>query len=263
MKWLALRQKSEQIELVLDTVTKNNLLVGLFQGIACMKAITNNDILVVAPDPYRYLARKLSHEIAKKTGLNAAYWTIKQYEDNEFQVGAARYVILLGNPDENPLTKDYLPTIGKNLINRYGACYGYDGSKAVVFGEGNLDQNESFQKLRKGITDNPPEKNSQSAASSSPELGYKTKLYLYTMMTIAWSIEFTVKVICQLPIAILFHIFGGRGTYKRISRESREADEADELSERQEDLRNEQTGLAIAFFLTETFDHMVKATDAN
>jgi hypothetical protein len=38
-------------------------------------------------------------------------FAIKQYEDNEFQLGAARYVILLGNSDENSLAKDYLPLI--------------------------------------------------------------------------------------------------------------------------------------------------------
>jgi hypothetical protein len=120
-----------------------------------MATITNKDIIVVAPEQYRDLARKLSHEIAKKTGLNGAYWTIKQYEDNEFLVGAARYVILLGNSDENNLTKDYLPIVGVKLINRAGACFGYDGSKALVFGEGKLDQAEDFHKLLKEVMDNP------------------------------------------------------------------------------------------------------------
>jgi len=120
-----------------------------------MKTITNKDIIVVAPEQYRDLARKLSHEIAKKTGLDGSYWTIKQYEDNEFQIGAARYVILLGNSDENTLTKDYLPIIGEKLINRSGACFGYDGSKAVVYGEGRLDQFEEFLKVILELKDNP------------------------------------------------------------------------------------------------------------
>ena len=112
-----------------------------------MKPITNKDIIVAAPEQYRDLARKLSHEMAMKTGLDVSYWTIKQYETHEFELGSARCVILLGNPDENNLTKDYLPIIGDKLKNRAGACFGYDGSKAVVFGEGKLDQFEEFQKL--------------------------------------------------------------------------------------------------------------------
>jgi len=148
-----------------------------------MKTITDRDIIVVAPDQYRDIARKLSHEIAKKTGLDGSFWTIKQYQDNEFQVGAARYVILLGNADENNLTKDYLPIVGDKLINRAGACFGYDGSKALVFGEGKLEQAEDFQKLLTGLMAYPAKAAIVSIffsfrSSISLSLGYLVYKYL-------------------------------------------------------------------------------------
>jgi hypothetical protein len=116
----------------------------------------NKDIIIVAPELYQNLARKLSHEISKKAGgFNGACWTIKQYEDNEFQLGGVRHVIFIGNVDENKLTKAYLPIIVDKLQNQAGACYGYDGSKALIFGEGKLSQADEFQKLYKGLINTP------------------------------------------------------------------------------------------------------------
>lgn len=110
------------------------------------------EIIIVAPEQYQDLARKITHEISKQPGYNGAYWTIKHYADNEFQLGGNRYVVLMGNPDENRFTKDYLEEI-KNLNNHSGACYGYDGPKAVIFGEGKLEYEEEFKKVLKKCTD--------------------------------------------------------------------------------------------------------------
>lgn len=93
------------------------------------------EIIIVAPDAYKDCARALAHHISKQPGCNGAVWTIKQYEANEYQLGGNRYVLLMGNSEENGLTKDFLAVIS-NLQNLAGACHGYDGAKAVVFGEG-------------------------------------------------------------------------------------------------------------------------------
>jgi hypothetical protein len=114
-------------------------------------------IIIVAPEQYQDLARKITHEISKQPGFNGAYWTIKHYADNEFITGGKSYVVLMGNSDENRFTKTYLGEI-KNLNNHSGACYGYDGSKAVIFGEGKLEYEVDFQKFIKkwtSIKDNP------------------------------------------------------------------------------------------------------------
>ena len=111
------------------------------------------EIIVVAPEQYKALARKLAHEISRAPGCNGAVWTIKHYEENEFQLGGNRYAILMGNSEENPVTKDFLPLI-TNLSNQAGACFGFDGSKAVVFGEGKLEQVKDFKELIKTCTAN-------------------------------------------------------------------------------------------------------------
>lgn len=110
------------------------------------------EIIVVSPDQYKDLARKLSHEISKVSGCNGAFWNIKQFEDNEFQLGGNRYAIFIGNADENSVTKDFLSVI-KNINNQAGACYGFDGAKAVIFGEGKLDQKKEFKDVLKKSAD--------------------------------------------------------------------------------------------------------------
>jgi hypothetical protein len=106
------------------------------------------EIIIVAPEQYQGLARKITHEISKQPGYNGAYWTIKHYADNEFLVGGNRYVVLMGNPDENRFTKDYLQVIN-NLQNEAGVCYGFDGVKAVVFGEGKIEEENKFKEVIK------------------------------------------------------------------------------------------------------------------
>lgn len=68
----------------------------------------SKEIIVVAPDQYKDLARKLSHQISKVPGCNGAFWNIKQFEDNEFQLRGNRYAIFIGNCDEKSLTNDFL-----------------------------------------------------------------------------------------------------------------------------------------------------------
>ena len=93
------------------------------------------DIMVVAPDEYADIARKLVHIISSKDNYSSACWTIKKYKDNEQTIRGSQYVIFLGNEDQNELTKDYLQVI--NLEHdKGGVCYGFDGTKAVVFGTG-------------------------------------------------------------------------------------------------------------------------------
>ena len=57
------------------------------------------EVIIVAPETSRGLARKLSTEISKIPCCNGAVWTIKDYEDNEFQLGGNRYVVLIGSSE--------------------------------------------------------------------------------------------------------------------------------------------------------------------
>ena len=91
--------------------------------------------MVVAPDEYADIARKLVHIISSKDDFSSAFWTIKKYKDNEQTIRGSQYVIFLGNEDQNELTKDHLQVI-KLEHDKGGVCYGYDGTKAVMFGTG-------------------------------------------------------------------------------------------------------------------------------
>jgi hypothetical protein len=106
----------------------------------------DREIVVVAPEDYAEFARELTQKISEQPGCKSAFWTTKQYETNEFQLGGNQLAILIGNADENPITKSRLPVI-KNLCNHAGACFGFDRTTAVAFGEGKLEQRDEFQKV--------------------------------------------------------------------------------------------------------------------
>lgn len=108
------------------------------------------EIIVVAPEIYSKTARGLTHYISKKKGYKAAYWTVKQYKDNEFQLGGQRYVIFIGDSKENEVTRDYVEFI-KLMHRDGGVCYGYDGPKALVYGKGDLKDKDAFTKILKAI----------------------------------------------------------------------------------------------------------------
>lgn len=174
------------------------------------------EIIVVSPEDYKALARKLTHEISKLPNCNGAFWTIKQFEENELQLGGNRYVILIGNPDENHLTKDFLPVI-KTLQSQAGACYGYDGSKAVIFGDGKLENSEELKKVL-----------AQCAAIGAA--GYTT------VATVGAGIA--MNIFLFLPVSLFF--------LPLIYKSS--------INAKVKKFRHEQTKAALTLFLAECFD---------
>ncbi len=177
------------------------------------------EIIVVSPDQYKDLARKLAHEISKVNECNGAFWGVKQFEDNEFQLGGSRYVIFMGNSDENPLTKDFLSVINK-VNNQAGACYGFDGTKAVVFGEGKLEQMDDF----KGVL-----KKSEAIAAGTGSFSSVGATIAVT------SVIFSTIVLMVTPY-LLVAMF--RKKRERV-------------------LRTEQTKAALTLFLAEHFDKWI------
>lgn len=94
-------------------------------------------VLIIAPNDYLDDAELLAHEIAKIDHLDVASWTIKQYQSSKATISAKQLVIFLGDSQENPGSATYLKVI-KNIVNKHGVCWGFDGSKAVIYGDGNL-----------------------------------------------------------------------------------------------------------------------------
>ncbi|MFF2752787.1 hypothetical protein ACFVR1_03380 [Psychrobacillus sp. NPDC058041] len=102
-------------------------------------------IIVVAPDKYKAVAREMTHELSKLENCNTAFWTIKQFEDNEMTIGSKHWVLAIGSSKENKLTSDYLNFIDLKHRNG-GLCYGFDGNKAIIFADFNkIDVKETIE----------------------------------------------------------------------------------------------------------------------
>jgi len=179
------------------------------------------EIIVVSPDQYKDLARKLSHEISKVPGCNGAFWSVKQFEDNEFQLGGNRYAIFIGNSAENALTKDFLQVI-KNVNNQAGACYGFDNTKAIVFGEGKLEQKKDFENvLKKSVA-------IAAGTHASSTVGTSIAVISVVFLPMTW-------ILLLWPILINYFF----------------------RKKKEQKLRTEQTKAAMTLFLAEHFDEWI------
>lgn len=101
-------------------------------------------VLVVYPDDYEELAIALQHEMSKLDGFDSAAWSVEHYQQNLPTLSARSHVIFLGDGEENRYSKIYLSQIS-NIVNIKGSCFGRDGSKAVIYGEGKLEQKVPFE----------------------------------------------------------------------------------------------------------------------
>lgn len=110
----------------------------------------SKQVIVVYPDHYEELAIALQHEISKVDGFDSAAWTVELYKQNMPTLSGRSYVIFVGDAEENRFSKMYLSQIS-NIVNVNGACFGKDGSKAVVFGEGKLEQKRDFEAYRNDL----------------------------------------------------------------------------------------------------------------
>lgn len=106
-------------------------------------------IIVVAPDKYKMVAREMTHELSKLEDCNVAFWTIKQFEDNEMTIGSKHWILSIGNSKENKLTADYLNFI--NLMHTDGGlCNGYDANKAIIYADANkIDKKNTIEVAKK------------------------------------------------------------------------------------------------------------------
>lgn len=106
------------------------------------------NIQVVAPTHYETIARQLAMQITKKKKINSAFYIEKRYEDNEFTTTTNQLSIFIGSPDENKYTLAYLEDNDKLKVEA-GAYYGYNDSKAFIYGNGNLRLLQEFVEMLK------------------------------------------------------------------------------------------------------------------
>ena len=108
---------------------------------------SSRQIIVVYPDDYEDLALAMQHEISKVDNFDCSAWSIEHYKQNAPQLSGRSYVVFLGTAEENRFTKAYQSQISR-IVNINGACLGWDGSKAVIFGEGNLEKKSAFDAFK-------------------------------------------------------------------------------------------------------------------
>ncbi len=111
---------------------------------------SSRQVIVVYPKNYEELAIALQHEISKVDGFDSAAWTLEHYEHNMPTLSGRSYVIFIGDTEENRFSKIYISQIS-NIVNINGACFGRDGSKAVVFGEGKLEHKVAFEEFKANL----------------------------------------------------------------------------------------------------------------
>lgn len=107
-------------------------------------------VIVVYPESYEDIALTLQHELSKVDGVDAAAWTINHYKQTLPTLSGRSHVIFIGDVEENRYSKMYLATM-PSIVNLKGACFARDGSKAVVFGEGKLEQKAAFEALKEKL----------------------------------------------------------------------------------------------------------------
>jgi hypothetical protein len=185
-----------------------------------MNNFLNKTIVLVAPEQYSDLARRISHEISKKEGFNSSFWTVNQFVTNEISTSSNQYVIFIGNTEENEFTKTYLPVIKSNLPdNKAGIFYGFDGTKAIVYGDGNLKKVFDFRKLYKAI------KNGEIKVDGENSNTQNTVAYIASVVTLG---------------------FIGLGLMKLFMHVSK--------TKKEKKFRKIQTELALALFITGEFN---------
>lgn len=186
---------------------------------------SRRQVIVVYPETYEELAIALQHEISKVDGFDSAAWTLEHYKQNMPTLSGRSYVIFIGDAEENHFSKAYISQI-PNIVNICGSCFGRDGSKAVVFGQGKLEQKRAFEAFKYDLEHGP---------TASGAIGAAVGGSFLTSVS---------------PFALL--AFGGfGGLVARYFKSKREAKE----------LRYEQTKFAIYNFILTELDDWVGNED--
>ncbi|MED1601204.1 hypothetical protein [Alkalihalophilus marmarensis] len=188
------------------------------------ESLEGKNIVVVAPDKYRGIARKVAHELSKLENCNAVYWSIKHYSDTEAGFSSENWVVSIGNDSENSITKDFLNFIDLRLTDG-GMHYGYDGNKAVIFAKDVGLSKEEFAQIieEHNLVDNNKQLFTGPITGDTPSLLSLLILIPFVKlvawpMVIAWG-GISNKKLKKLATAIsadLFFIKGEAGRWLEI-----------------------------------------------
>jgi hypothetical protein len=87
--------------------------------------------IVTASEDLAPVARQFLHSLSLRSGHDGAFWSLKQYQDNEVQLNSKQPVIFLG---ENEISACYVDMLPEHF-RAYGTRCLFAGSKAVLLAE--------------------------------------------------------------------------------------------------------------------------------
>lgn len=140
-----------------------------------------SQVIVVAPKKYADIARRVAHDLSKQPGVEATFWKTEHYRDNESQVSAKQPVLFLGDEDENEFSTAYCSCIS-NWQSMAGAHYGYDGARAIAYGDGERYSKEEVASLAEAST------SSDAASVATTSVEALSKVYMIAVDPIAGSL---------------------------------------------------------------------------
>ena len=86
------------------------------------------EFLIVANKQQATLARQLAHTLSQQPDHAATYWTVKQYKDNESQLGGKQPIVFLGG---NDVANSYVGVLSERFRTHSVSCH-IGGSKVVI-----------------------------------------------------------------------------------------------------------------------------------
>lgn len=111
------------------------------------------NIIIVYPQKYEELAFLLQHAISKVDDFDCVAWNIEQFDQNRVTLSGKSNIIFIGDSDENKFSKMIVPTI-KKIESMNGSYFGFDGNKAVIFGDGKLSHEIKFDEFIQNVNEN-------------------------------------------------------------------------------------------------------------
>lgn len=106
---------------------------------------SKHHLVVVAPKAYEDVSRTFIHEVQKDTSWRGELMRVGDFRKMERDNAVPRtaWVLFLGTVKENAAVKPY-ESIITLLHTEGGVYYGFNGNKAVCYGDGDLKKEKSF-----------------------------------------------------------------------------------------------------------------------
>ena len=108
------------------------------------------EIIIVYDDKIKEYADYLFDLISTKENIDAARWSIKEYEQSKASISSKNYTIFIGN---NELIQNKIKFISNFQFDENGKFYGWLGKSAILLVKNTPFSKEEIERLRKIVLD--------------------------------------------------------------------------------------------------------------